>query len=229
MSEPLEFHPEPARNFGLRQLLPTLVFDVALPVIVFNLLARHGVETLWALAAGGVFPAVNNIRLWIVSRRIEPLGVIVIGFLAIGTAVSLLTHSVFIGLIKASFLTAIFGLICLGSLFAERPLMFYVIRQFVAGDDPARLEWWDGLWQFAGFRRAQRLVTAVWGVAYLAEALLRVGFALILSPAQVVVASPVTGLATILALVAWTRRYLLAVRERRLRELNRSPPVEPAA
>jgi hypothetical protein len=225
MTEPLEFYTQPVRPFRFRQLLPTLGLDVALPVIVFNLLIRCGVETVWALAAGGVFPAVNNVRLWIRSRRIEPLGVIVIGFMALGTTVSLVTHSVFIGLIKASFLTATFGLICLGSLLAERPLMFYVTRQFVAGDDPARLEWWNGLWRFDRFRDAQRLVTTVWGVAYLVEALLRVGFALALSPAQVVVVSPLTGFAAIVALTAWTRRYLLAIRERRLREIL---PVEPA-
>jgi intracellular septation protein A len=210
-------------------MLPTLVFDVAVPILVFNLLTRFGVATLWALAAGGVSPVVNNIRIWIRARRVEPLGIIVIGFLAIGTAVSLITHSVFIGLVKASFVTATFGFICFGSLFAERPLMFYVTRQFVAGDDPARLAWWNGLWRFRGFRDAQRLVTTVWGVAYLVEALLRLGFALTLSPAQVVVVSPVMGFGAIVALTTWTRRYLLALRKRRLSELGQSPPVEPAA
>ena len=60
--------------------------------------------------------------------------------------------------------------------------MFYINRQFVAGDDPVRLEWWNSLWQHPNFRAAQRVVTAVWGIAYLIEALLRVGFALVLPP-----------------------------------------------
>ena len=134
-----------------------------------------------------------------------------------GTAVSLLSGSVFVALVKESFLTATFGVICLGSLLGERPLMFYIGRQFMAGGDPARLEWWNGLWQYPQFREAQRRVTAVWGLAYLVEALIRVGFALALSPGQVVVASPVMAFATLLALIAWTRRHMLALRERRLR------------
>lgn len=69
--------------------------------------------------------------------------------------------------------------------------MFYIIRQFVAGNDPVRVEWWNSLWQYPDFRAAQRLVTGVWGIAYLVEALLRVGFALLLPPAQVVAISPV--------------------------------------
>lgn len=227
-ADPLAVGPEPRGRLPVREMLPALVFDVAVPILLFNVLIRCGVETLWALAAGGLSPVVNNLRVWVLTRRLEPLGIIVISFLAIGTAVSLITHSVFIGLVKASFLTATFGCICLGSLFAERPLMFYVTRQFVAGDDRVRLAWWNGLWQFRSFRDAQRLVTTVWGVAYLIEALLRVGFALTLSPAQVVVVSPMIGFGAMVALITWTRRYLLAVRERRLSELRQSPPVEPA-
>jgi len=109
-----------------------------------------------------------------------------------------------------------------GQMLAERPLMFYITRQFVAGDDPGRVEWWNGLWQYPPFRAAQRLVTAVWGITYLVEALLRVGFALVLSPAKVVALSPVMAFGVMLVLIAWTRRYMLALRERRIREQHLS-------
>jgi intracellular septation protein A len=217
-------NPQPPGNFGYAQMLPMLIFDVALPIVLFNVLTRYGVPTLWALVAGGLSPAVNNLRLWVKSRRIEPLGIIVIAFLAVGTAVSLISGSVFFALIKDSFLTATFGFICLGSLFARRPLLFYINRQFVAGDDPARLEWWNGLWELSDFRAAMRLVTAVWGITYLLEALLRVALALVLSPAQVVMISPIMAFGVLIVLIAWTRRHLLAVRERRLRAQQESVP-----
>src|SRR5215470_14725454 len=174
MVDPLAINPEPVGG-SFKQLLPTLLFDVAMPIIGFYVLTSYGVPTLWALVAGGLFPASNNLRVWTKSRRLEPLGIIVMAFLAIGTAASLISGSVFFALIKESILTATFGFICLGSLLAERPLMFYINRQFIAGDDPALLEWWNGLWQYLTFRAAQRLVTAVWGITYLVEALLRVG------------------------------------------------------
>ncbi|MGB8529190.1 MAG: VC0807 family protein [Rhodoplanes sp.] len=208
---------EPAGGFSFKQMLPTLVFDVAMPIVAFNVLTGYGVSKLWALAAGGLFPAINNLRSWIKSRRLEPLGIIVMAFLAIGTATSLISGSVFFALIKESFLTAAFGLICLGSLLLERPLMFYIIRQFVAGDDPARLAWWNGLWQSPDFRATLRFVTMVWGIVYLVEALLRVGFALVLSPAQVVTLSPVMAFGVLILLISWTRRYMRAAKERGLR------------
>jgi intracellular septation protein A len=207
---------EPAGGFSFKQMLPTLVFDVAMPIVAFNVLTGYGVSKLWALAAGGLFPAINNIRAWTESRRLEPLGIIVMAFLAIGTATSLISGSVFFALIKESFLTATFGVICLGSLLFERPLMFYIIRQFVAGDDPARLGWWNGLWQSPDFRATLRFVTMVWGIVYLVEALLRVGFALVLSPAQVVTISPVMAFGVLILLISWTRRYMRAAKERRL-------------
>jgi intracellular septation protein A len=222
MADPLAINPEPAGDFSFKQMLPTLVIDVAMPIVAFNLLTSYGVSTLWALVAGGLFPAINNLRVWVKSRRLEPLGIIVMTFLVIGTTASLISGSVFFALIKESFLTATFGFICLGSLLAERPLMFYINRQFVAGEDPVRLEWWNGLWQYPNFRAAQRLVTAVWGIAYLVEALLRNGFALVLPPAQVVAISPVMAFGVMIVLIAWTRRYMLALRERRIREQQHS-------
>ncbi|HZB90807.1 MAG TPA: VC0807 family protein [Stellaceae bacterium] len=202
-----------------------LFVDVALPIIIFNLLIRAGAPLLWALAAGGVAPALNNIRIWVRSRRLEPLGIIVMTFLAVGTAASLISGSVFVALIKESFLTATFGLICLGSLLAARPLLFYIIRQFVAGEDAARLAWWNGLWEIPQFRAALRFVTAVWGGVYLLEALARVAFALLLPPAQVVALSPVMAFGVLLLLIAWTRRHMLALRERRLAEERRRQPA----
>jgi intracellular septation protein A len=222
MADTQTMNPDAPGKFSLSQMLPTLIYDVALPIIAFNLLTKYGVSTLLALVAGGIFPAANNVVSYIKTRRLEPLGIIVMIFLAVGTAASLISGSVFFALIKESFLTATFGLICLFSLLAERPLMFYIVRQFVAGDDSVRLEWWNGLWQFESFRRSQRVATTVWGVAYIIEALVRVAFALVLSPAEVVAISPVMAFGVMILLIMWTRRYMTSMRDRRVREMQLS-------
>jgi hypothetical protein len=213
-SDQLAAGPRPAVDISLRQVLPSLVFDVALPILVFFVLTSHGVSKLLALCAGGVFPALNVGRTWIVSHKIQPLGAIVIAFIAIGTAASLISGSVFVALVKDFILTATFGLLCLGSLLGRRrPLMFYLLRQFIAGDDPGRLQWWESLWQNPRFRAAQRRVTAVWGLAYLLEAAIGIAFAWVLEPAHIVIMSPIMALGVLFALAAWTRRYLLALRD----------------
>src|SRR5262249_21160524 len=92
--------PEPAGGFSFNQMLPTLVFDLAIPVIVFYVLTRYGISTLYALVVGGVSPAINNLRVWVKARRLQPLGIIVISFIAVGTITSVISGSVFFALIK---------------------------------------------------------------------------------------------------------------------------------
>ncbi len=92
--------------------------------------------------------------------------------------------------------------------------MFYLLRQFVAGDDPARLQWWEGLWERPPFRAALRRVTLVWGIGYIIAALIGAACAWLLKPSQVVVISPALALLTLGMLVAWTRTYLMAIRDR---------------
>jgi hypothetical protein len=201
-------------DVSVRQVVPPLVFDLALPMLTFFVLTSHGVSKLAALCAGGVFPALNIGRGWIQSRQIQPLGVIVITFIAVGTAVALASGSVFVALIKDFILTGTFGLLCLGSLVATgRPLMFYLLRQFVVGGDPGRLQWWEGLWRHAPVRAALRRVTAVWGLAYVVQAAIGMVSAWLLAPAQVVIISPMMALGVLAALAAWTRAYLLGLRE----------------
>jgi hypothetical protein len=227
MPEPTQFNPENAGRFSFRTLLPSLVMDVILPIAAFNVLVSLGVSTLAALVTGGVFPAISIAQGYLKSRQIEPLGIIVVAFLAVGTATSLITGSVFFAVVKDSFLTAAFGLLCLGSLLAARPLAFYLIRQFVAGHDPAMNEWWNGLWEFPHFRRMNRVVTIVWGLVFIAEAALRVLMALVVSPAMVVTISPVLAFAVGIGITLWTRAYLIAARKRRMAELARQKSSEP--
>jgi hypothetical protein len=44
-SDLLAARTKPGAAFSLRQLVPTLVFDVALPILVFFVLTSHGVVT----------------------------------------------------------------------------------------------------------------------------------------------------------------------------------------
>lgn len=200
-------------DVSVGRVLPPLVFDLALPALTFFLLTSQGVSKLVALCAGGVFPALNIGRTWISSRKVQPLGVIVITFIAIGTAAALISGSVFVALIKDFILAGTFGVLCLGSLVATpRPLMFYLLRQFIAGEDAARLQWWEGLWQAAPFRAAVQRVTAVWGFGYLLQAAIGIVCAWWLTPPLVVIMSPLMALGALGALAAWTRWYLLGLR-----------------
>ena len=59
-----------------------------------------------------------------------------------------------------------------------------------------------------------RLMTTVWGLAYVAEALVRVGIALVAPPSLVLVMSPVLAFGVTALLIIWTMRYSAAMRRR---------------
>jgi intracellular septation protein A len=206
--------PPTARPFRFAMLIPTLLVDVVAPIAIFKLLESFGVSPIWALAGAALAPALNNLRVWIMSRRIEPLGIMVVAFGVIGMVASLVSGNLFYSLIKDSFLTGAFGLVFLVSLFFGRPLMFYLIRQFVAGEDETRNQIWKDLWRYAAFRSVMRQLTIMWALIYIVEGLVRVGLAMSLTPDAVVTISPIMGFGATLILISLTRRRMRAVRER---------------
>jgi uncharacterized membrane protein (DUF485 family) len=210
---------------NLRAMLPDLVIDGALPAIAYQILSRHGVGDVAALTAGAIFPAANIIRKFVATRRLDLVGAIVLVFIAIGVVTSLISGNVMFVLIKESFITGTVGLLFLSSLLWRRPIIFYLARQFAAGDDPERLAWWNGMWERPRFRTIMRTMTVVWGVGYVLEAGIRVVFALTLTPGTVVIVSPIMAIGTTILLIIWTRRYVRAAQERAMREAGLQAPA----
>ncbi|HEY7060400.1 MAG TPA: VC0807 family protein [Chloroflexota bacterium] len=195
-------------RLNLRGLLPSLLLNVVVPVVVYRLLDSRGVAALPALMATALGPVVGILFGWTRTRRLDVIGAISLIFIAVGMATSFLSADPLFFLIKESFLTGLFGLVCFASLaLLPRPLMFYIGRQFVAGDNPALAARFDTYWQYPLFRAAQRRITMAWGVAYVVEAGVRVLLALTLPISIFLVVSPLLAMAVTVAMIAWTFAY----------------------
>ena len=206
--------PPPPASGILRGLLPSLVLNAVCPFVLFQVLVSRGVPTLPALLWTSPFPLAGIAVAWVRSRRLDGIGLISVVLIVLGIATSLISGSIRFFLVKESLGTATFGLICLGSLLLPRPLMFYFGREFSSGGDAARAAWFSGLWQHERFRHGMRLMTAVWGVAYVTEALARVGLALVAPPSLVLLVSPVMAIGVTVVLLLWTMRYSSAMQRR---------------
>lgn len=198
---------------ALSGLAPTLVVNGVLPYVLFQVLSGRGVGTVQALAATSVFPLGWTAIGWLRSRRLDAIAAISLVLIAIGLIISLASGNARFYLVRESVLSAAFGLGFLGTLLLPRPAMFWLGRQFATGGDPARIAWWNGLWQFQPFRRGMRLMTAVWGVGLTAESCARVVLALTARPATVLAVSPFLAFGTVALLLLWTFR--LSARMRR--------------
>src|SRR5215467_8040164 len=135
-----------------RSMTMIVVFDIAAPLVAYKLLRSASLTTVTALVLSGVFPALRVGYGLVRHRRLDVVGALVLGGIAVGTALGLLTHNARLVLVEGSVPTAVFGVACLGSLWARHPLMFSFAREFT-GPDTAKGQEMTRLWQYEGYRR----------------------------------------------------------------------------
>src|SRR5260370_14860602 len=145
------------------------VFDIAGPLVAYDLLGSAGVGSGTARVLSGVCPAAGVMIGVIQHRQVDALGVLVLAGIAVGAVLGLVSHNARLVLDEGSVPTAVFGLLCLGSLGTPKPLMYRLAVEFIGPATPQGREF-TGLWQYEGFRRVFRVITAVWGAGYVAEA-----------------------------------------------------------
>lgn len=219
---PTEDAPEPGWEPGapsLRAVGPGAIGGGLVPLAVYYLVRPHVHGDTPALMIAGA-PAAAWVGLqWLRQRRIDPIGSIVLfGFLAGLLASVLLGDSAFVLKVRDSAFTALFGVACLVSLLAARPVMFHIGRALSAGDDPDKLTAYDALWTMPTAPRTFRLITAAWGVGLVTEAAVRVLLAEVLPTGPFLAASHVlagTVLGGLFAFTVWYSR-----RARRLGEIR---------
>lgn len=208
----------PASRSGLRIALlnwvPTLLLNIVLPIITYSVLADRGVGEVPALLISGVWPALETVLSLAIRRKADEFSIFALIFLGLGVLAALGFNSPRLLLVKESAVTGLFGIVLLASLLAPRPLMFYFGRRFATNGTPESIAWWNGLWQYPGFRNTQRLITIVWGVTLLSEALLRIWLTYQLSTGTMVVVSSVLPYVTLAVLITWT----IFIGKRRARE-----------
>jgi intracellular septation protein A len=173
----------------MRSLAPNLVINGVFPIILYWVLTTHGVEHVPALVSGSVFPLAYSLWEWARSRQLDVIAAISLTFIVVSAVASLISGSPRFTLMKESIFTGSFGLVFFGSLLASRPIMFHIAGKFATGDDPARMRVWSERWQYPSFRHSMRVMTVVWGGAFMADALVRTWLVFVLSTSVFLVAS----------------------------------------
>lgn len=221
------------KNGRLLAIAMIAIFDVAAPLAAYSALRSAGWSAVAALLLSGVFPVVGVAIAAIRNRRLDVVGGLVLAGIVVGTILGVAFHSARLLLLEGSVPTAVFGFVCLGSLWARRPLFFSVVLEFTGPDTPRGREM-TTLWEFEKFRRIFRTITAVWGTGFIIEAALRVVIVENTSTGTALAISKVMPFVFAGVLTAWTVGYgayqkKMGERRGEMSEVPGPGPATPAA
>lgn len=202
----------PSVRMMIRSLMPSIIVNGVLTYLIFSFLKSHtAASDLVALLASSIPALIGECVTISRQRQIDVLGAFVLGALAVSAIVSAIGGDARLVLVRESFVTVVLGAACLVSLFvpriAPRPLMFYIIRYFATGNDPARAVAFDARWQSPAFRRYIRTITLVWGVVYLVEFPVRLTMVYTLSIKQFLAIAPIFFYVVLFGLIAFSISY----------------------
>lgn len=192
----------------------TLFLDAGLAVAAYLIARQLGASMFLALLVGTTVAGIRALYVIIRRREVDAFALFMIATFGIGLLLSLVTGSPRFLLAKDSISTAVSGVIFLGTLAAGKPMMYYLAQRFGATGDAERQRWAQ-LWPTSdGFRSFFRGLTITWGIAFLAEATLKLILVLAL---PVTVTAPLVPFITpvlITGLVIWTVRSSIAAQQR---------------
>jgi hypothetical protein len=184
-----------------------ILFNFVLPFVVY-ISCESRLSTAQALIAAAIPPLIWVIIEFLRRRRIDALSILVLA----GVGLSLLVYvgggSVRILQLREKLVTALVGLVFLGSAAIGHPLMYQLGRAAIRRRNPSGLGEFEALQGNIRFRRALTILTVVWGSALVAEAALATVLVFLFSVRQYLLVGPALGYATMGAVGCWSFLYV---------------------
>ena len=204
--------PDPGRT-AFNSLGRTLVLSVVVPLILIQVLLHLGLAPLLVLAIATLPPLYELVLELRHTKRVGFISLVSLVGIVAGFGLAYITGNAVFAVLKDSAFTFIFGCLFLGSLFTERPLI-YRLNLDMSGGTPAGRAAATALWEKPHVRRAFRIMTAVWGLGLITDALVRVLIGLTLPIATVASLSPAITVVAFGGLIGWNMFYVRLLRRR---------------
>jgi hypothetical protein len=207
----IEPRTEAQKTAGLRRLLARqIIFELVVPLAGYYGLRGAGVSQWLALAIGSLLAAPWIIYGAVRDRRIDVVAVFTLSLLVVGALMSLVTGDPRLLLVRDSWIGALLGFWMLGTVPTQRPFLMLTSRAVVVAKvGEAGAKAWESRWDHeAAFRRHLRILSAIWGAVFLADAGVRVALAYSLPVDSVPAVSTAQWLVVLGCLIAFHIRYV---------------------
>lgn len=197
-------------------LLLTIVFDIGLAIVIFQVARGHGLSAFVAYLLASIGPLIGMGISLLRTRRLGGVSIIILIEILISAAVALIgSRDAEVLLLKDSAETGAFGLVTLISALPlfPKPLMFFFGLKFGTDGTAQGVAWFYDLWdKYASFRHSQYLINSVWGIGFLLEAGLKALGVRLFSYDTAYTINKIAPLAVLAALIFWTIWYAGRVR-----------------
>ncbi len=185
-------------------VLPYVIYDQAKPALgdVNALIASSGPPVVWSL--------VEFAR----RRRIDALSMLVLAGIVLSVLAVFGGGSVHLLQLREKLVTALIGMVFLGSAAIGRPLVYQLARAGMMRSKSSELAAFEALRDNTFFRRSMTLMTLVWGIGLVGEAVLSCVLVYTISVREYLIVGPILGNASMGALGLWTFWYSRRQRRR---------------
>ena len=202
---------EEQKSASLRRVLARqLILELVLPLAGYYGLRAAGASTWLALTVGSALAVPWIVYGIIRNRRVDITAAFTLSLMLVGAAMSAVTGDPRVLLVRDSWMGALMGLWILVSLRTQRPFIMATSRAIVVAKiGEAGADAWEARWTHdSDFRHHIRVLTAVWGVVFLGDAIVRVVLAYALPLDAVPLVSTVQWLVVLGCLLAFHARYV---------------------
>ncbi|MDH6112006.1 hypothetical protein P3T36_005017 [Kitasatospora sp. MAP12-15] len=168
--------------------LRPLAVDIVVPLAVYYLAhSVAGLGLVASLALSSVVPAVRTVAGLLQERSVNGLAALMLAVNLVGIALGAVAGDPRLMIAKDGAVSSVIGLSIVVSALRGRPLMSAGLKPFLTRGDVGLSARWDLLAQDSTeFRRAERHHSIIWGLALVAECVLRIVLAYTLPVATMV-------------------------------------------
>jgi len=199
--------------------------NFGLPILIYDRVAPHSGDVV-ALMASSLPPLLWSLAEFIRRRRVDALSVLVLAGIGLSLLAMLGGGSAKFLQLRENLVSALIGLVFLGSAAIGRPLIYQLARAGLARKSPDEVAAFEAKRDTPRFRRTMTTMTLVWGVGLLLSSALACGLVFALNIHDYMIASPFVGYGSMGALGLWTVWYRR--RAQRRAQLTQNSPTMPA-
>ena len=197
---------------GMR-LAVELVINCVLPLLIYDQLAP-ATGDVEALMASSVPPMLWAIAEFIRRRQLDAVSVLVLSGIALSLLAMIGSGSARFLQLRENLVTALIGLVFLGSVVMGRPLIYYLARAGIQRSAPEQAAAFEALRHTPYFYRAMTIMTLTWGIGLLLSTAVACVLVFSISIHDYLIVQPIVGYGTMGLLVLWTLGYRRSLQKR---------------